>query len=336
MVSKKVFSNNGGVVNPPIELFDPFLQMASDEVGITLYRVRSLASPFIINEIDELVSRSRMFCSTLSVLNDIHEGKPDFDPSPSSEDTFEVLKKKAYSAINQSKELGKIYAELLAVLGRDSVFLLEDFDLLFGHYFSDKVFIDACAGSRTAIQYALETVRNSVRVVCFGSELPTAYHWGVYGNSSKGICYVIEDRYEKNFYTPLTPQQVEYVGTKPALNGFDICAMYLFLKLIRNWDLTDLSYSSFHHPFFVAIRRFLFQKSATWAQEKEWRFANFSGKASGYVSTPGLYLRKIIFGPNCEKSDIDKLSAALLSRNIKIPLAQALLSSGYEFSIDEL
>ncbi len=339
-LTKAVFRDGAVLVNPPAELFDPFLQRPEDEKGITLYRFRPLDNlTRRKDEIHNLVYNGRVWVSPIAQQNDDFEGLPYIPEGIEALTEAEKTKIKlyAYDAINNSSGIAPIYAELARIFSTGKLLTLAAFDAFAGHYFEDPIFLYGASGDRGAIEEAATKVREWTRIISFSIIQPNSYYWGHYAKNGVGICYELEDRYEKHHYTPLTPQPVIYADERPRLSAFDVLVAYIFLQLVRNWDLTDASFLGQEPIFFNSIAAFAFRKEAKiWAQESEARLIDFSGSKGGYIKRPGIALRRVIMGPRCGASEISSIRDILNNVDPSIPIAISTRGQGYDFEIHDI
>ncbi|MEP5762562.1 MAG: DUF2971 domain-containing protein [Litoreibacter sp.] len=329
---------NGLIKDPPSWLFNPFLQINDDQNGTLIYRVRRLSSSFLEQEITKLATNGSIYVAPLEGMNDLHEGTPDLAKSltPLDGKSREALRMSASSALNDSSDFGKMYSDLTKVFGSGGLFTKDSFDYFLQPYFNNPTFSSAVKGQESALINILSEVRKNIRVGCFSLEAPSSYHWGQYGDNGNGICFEISNRYDKSFYTPLTPREVTYVSEKPCIGVNTVLTAYIFLKLLKNWNLSDLSFSSHNHPFFEAIRSIAFTKEDTWKQENECRLLNFSGRNGGYVSYSGLKLKRIILGPRSSTEDAQRIISLLRKLALKVPLSTMEQGRGYKLVMNAL
>ena len=234
--------------------------------------------------------------------------------------------------------MSQSYVEALKVWGTSGLDL-EFFELVAGKYFSDPLFSALSKANPAAISEVTRILRENVRVICFTTQTPGAFHWQHYGNGGKGICYEIEDRYAYTFYSLYTPKDVSYEAEKPKLDLTDLASIFILFVVHREWSLSDLSFRSVDDPFFTAARKFVFVKQATFSAEQEVRLVDFSGSkgsVGGYTVAPGLFLRRLIIGPDCGERDVRELKQVMAERGLDVPLAQSRRSEGYELVLEPI
>lgn len=253
--------------------------------------------------------------------------------NPLTTDEIDLIKTRACSAIVQSVEFPQIFSGLHSVYGGNGGIPRAFIEQFVQKFFQDPIFVSICAGTEAALELALGEVRNMTRVACFRGQNPSSHAWGIYGANGRGICYEVEDRYLYRFFSLYTPKEIVYVEAKPELTTFDIAVIFIFLQLSANWTLSDASFMSSDHPYFLSFSKFAFTKQNDWAGETEVRLVNTRKKVGGYVRSPGLNLKRIILGPECGEVEIAQLRSILNEKEVEVPLAIAKRQKGYELQI---
>lgn len=341
MVSqRKVWANNGAVVNPTYDLVDPYGLIDCDETPLKLFRYRNQTGTYFASEISQIYQKKKFYLPAVSTLGDIHEAQPDIakpvEKVPKAE--LDKLRNSVLYAVNQSKEMSQSYNLALKVWGKTSLDL-EFYDLVIGKYFDHPLIKGLSIGSGEAAKEALRTLRNNIRAICFTKSEPNAFHWQHYGNNGKGVCYEIEDRYTYQFMSIYTPKEISYAVEKPKLTSLELALLLTFTRVHREWTLPFLSFGSRSHPFFEAVLKFVFQKQDIFKSESEVRLVHFASgeKASGgYVDSPGLILKRLIFGPRCDSVEILRVRKLLDDLGIDLPFVQSVASDGYDLKYLDL
>jgi hypothetical protein len=323
---------DGTILNPDYRDADPLRTVSPGEPTRTLYRFRSIKD-HTCSEIERLFVGKEFYFSPLGSLNDVFEGRPDIDGKSKKIAAADLRKLKVHasSALIQSKEFAPIVAPHLHVLGEELFMRSEFIELFLEKYFSQVAFSWITSGESKNINRALDYLRDLISVVCFRDSEPTGAAWGRYGDDGRGICYEIEDSYAYRLFSLYTPKPVAYSKRKPKVTALDLAYIYIFMRLVENWTLTDFSFMSRSHPFFLAMSKFVFAKEREWEHEYEVRVVRLGQRAGGYSVQPGLRLRRVIFGPEATGSDIDSIVRFVRSKGFDVELCRTERSTGYSF-----
>jgi hypothetical protein len=327
---------DGTIVNPEYQDFHPLKTLDIGEKGVTIYRFRAVG-PHTSTEIEKLITHREHRFSTVSSLNDLHEGRPEISGSTTiSKQEMKELRKSAAIALIASKEFSEVVMPHAQVMGEASFLTQQFLDRFIDKYFQSSEFKLISSGKLHKIEMSLESIRREVSVACFRDAEPSAHAWGVYGDSGRGICYEIEDRYVYKFFSMYTPKSITYSELRPSTELLDIAYLRIFIDLIKNWTLSDLSFRNQSHRFFSAMKRFILTKERSWENEKEVRVVRIGKQLGGYSEQSGLILKSLVFGPDAKESTICELSEPIRNLHANVTLFRARRAHGYAFDYEPI
>ena len=163
--------------------------------------------------------------------------------------------------------------------------VIQEIDILkkeFGRLLSDEMLL-------RAYQESLNNKLRNAAVSCFSLRKDNTLMWSHYADKHSGICLQFDFLFEK----PFLDVKIALEGTVDY--GFGDPINYLEDKKAGLW------------------RAFL-TKSIDWQYEKELRFLTLQGEQA-YKYKPE-FLRKIIFGINCKKSEIEGIISCCKQQNL--------------------
>lgn len=323
----------GAIINPEYADFDPFATSQVPNPELRLFRIRDPLSKYFPEEVQRLFHRQELFCSSLSGQNDLFEGEPDFDEfnEPLADDQVKKLRIAAFSMLRATKEYGERSAHIAPNLGPDQwVHIEAAARFIADHFEHGSSLQELYQADQGAISKAIQAIKKNIRIGCFSGCVPSQAMWGYYKEHT-GVCYEIDDSYMYRSRSPYLPHPVTYSEQSPSISLHDLSLLSVLLKLLEDWTLSDLSFMALGRPFLEALNNYGFHKTLDWAHEREVRILSFSSEA--YCHHPGLKLRRIIIGANC---DLQVVRSILKEKEVSVPVAKIVKASNKSFKVVDL
>lgn len=257
-----------------------------------LYRFRSAASKYFLEEMDRAINFSELYFVPLKKLNDPFEALPFY-----KRNTIKEIR-------DYLKAFENFFGKGISITGINMKEVLSVTS-------PDKKIRDALIGTGVAhakeiekIMYkAAERLRVATKATCFSTYWQSLLMWSHYASGHNGVCMEYETYYDGAALDCNTALCMTYVEKRPTISTVELLEHVASASCGGGATFFDKERID---RTFEAIA---LTKAKDWSYEHEWRYSVIDDEPEGYRRVNALKPASILVGANVSKEVTDELKA---------------------------